>query len=304
MAKDEKRKSIGRARRICLLIVFLSIVVGLFVRAGWGTLSSLGVNAVAYLCPLGALETLVAARTMVPRAVVALVCAVVVVALFGRFFCAWVCPVPPIGRFFRGGKAKKSEKEGEKEGDACTGCASGCTSGCGLDPVGGARDGLRFDSRHGVLLGALLSSAVCGFPVFCLICPVGLSIAVAVGLYGAIFQQNPTVSLPVFAAILLVELVFFRKWCHKACPLGALMSLIGAKAPLARPRVDAEKCLRSQGIDCRVCASACPELLDPHSPHIPECTKCGECADVCPAHAISFRQARASRKIPHARNDV
>ena len=324
---------ISRARTVVLLAVFLLITLGLFLGNGWGTLSSMGVGAIAYLCPLGALETMVTGQFPVLRAVISLLCVVAVVALIGRAFCAWVCPVPPLRRFFRPNADKKAAakaaeaaapKAGDGQGAPATaaatvaaaieaqaadkpvaaplsvqetaalsvGCGGGCAScgsSCALPPVGGKRDGLRFDSRHGVLLGALASSAIFGFPVFCLVCPVGLTIALGVGVWRAIFQQDPTVSLLVFAAILLVEVVFFRKWCHKLCPLGALMSLVGAKAPLLRPRVSAAKCLREQGIDCRACVKACPEQLDPHSKAIPECTKCGLCAEACPAGAISFR---------------
>lgn len=314
-ASKKPAGKISRARTVVLLAVFLLITLGLFLGNGWGTLSSMGVGAIAYLCPLGALETMVTGQFPVLRAVLSLLCVVAVVALIGRAFCAWVCPVPPLRRFFRPNADKKAAakaakaaapKAGDGHGAPATaaatvaaaieaqaaGCGGGCAScgsSCALPPVGGKRDGLRFDSRHGVLLGALASSAIFGFPVFCLVCPVGLTIALGVGVWRAIFQQDPTVSLLVFAAILLVEVVFFRKWCHKLCPLGALMSLVGAKAPLLRPRVSAAKCLREQGIDCRACVKACPEQLDPHSKAIPECTKCGLCAEACPAGAISFR---------------
>ena len=96
--------------------------------------------------------------------------------------------------------------------------------------------------------------------------------------------------------ILLVEVVLFRKWCRKLCPLGALMSLLSCKAPLVKPHVDAGACLRSKGVDCRVCVDACPELLDPHSPCIPECTKCGLCAERCPHQAIDLRLGFTSTK--------
>lgn len=331
----KKKGPISRARTIVLLVVFLSIVAGLIVGNGWGTLSSLGVGAIAYLCPLGALETLLAGHSPVLRAIISLVCVLVIVALIGRAFCAWVCPVPPLRHFFRPNADKKAKVKAAKADDApggqnaadapvlaeadkadapaplssdekaalsaecghgaghsCSSCAS-----CGLPPVGGKRDGLQIDSRHGVLAGALLSSAIFGFPVFCLICPVGLTLAVVVGIYRAIFQQDPTVSLLIFAVILLVEVVFFRKWCHKFCPIGALMGLVGAKAPFLRPRVAADKCLREQGIDCQACVKACPEQLDPHTASIPECTKCGQCAEACPVGAISFRK-RAGAGVP------
>lgn len=340
-AEHEHKRAGGirRVRRAVLLACFLLIVVGLVANTGWGTLSSMGVGAIAAICPLGALETLIAEHTMVPRAAVVLVVVLVLVALFGRFFCSWLCPVPPVVGFFHTGKRKRAKEAAARaaaddpatpaEGGAGEGgaagipaseyeaacaagdeldaavCASvaanvghGCGGECGsckLEPLGGQRDGLHLDSRHGVLLGALASTAVFGFPVFCLICPVGLTIATVICVYRALCQQDPTLSLLVFPLILLVELVFFKKWCHKICPMGALMSLVGAKAPFAKPRVDEQACLRTQGIDCHSCVQACPELLDPHSTDIPECTKCGLCVDACPAHAVSLRLRPARR---------
>ena len=300
------RLSIHGARTACLTIVFVSIVAGLILRAGWGTLSSLGLGAVATICPLGALETLVAGHTPLPRTLISLLCMLVLAALFGRAFCAWVCPVPPIRRFFHPGANARKKAAGGQDGSGKPGptdpqaaamqpqaenCAA-CGGGCKLDPVGGARDGLQLDSRHGALLGALVGSAVCGFPVFCLVCPIGLTFALVVSLYCAFFEQTPTISLLVFAVILLLELAFFRKWCHKVCPLGALLSLVGCKAPLGKPRVDTARCLRSAGHDCRACVESCPEQLDPHSKSIPECTRCGACAEACPAQAIRMAPTR------------
>ena len=313
-APKKKRPTIVKVRRSAVLIIFASVVLGLLLSNGWGTLSAMGYGAITYLCPVGALETLFASHTLIPRVVIALVVALVVIALLGRMFCAWACPVPPLRRLFRSDKKKHGQKEeraqeataeagkadsvapieADEAQGALTAASSGCHScstcgSCKLPPVGGKRDGLQIDSRHGVLAGAVISSAICGFPVFCLVCPVGLTIALVVCLFRAVFQQDPTVSILVFAAILLVEVVFFRKWCHKFCPIGALMSLVGAKAPVLKPQVDEEKCLRSHGIDCKVCVQSCPEELDPHSARLSECTRCAECVQACPAGAIKLR---------------
>lgn len=292
------RFPIGRARGLACLAVVLSVVAGLALHAGWGTLSSLGLGSVASLCPLGALETLAATRLAVPRTFVALGAMVALAALFGRAFCSWVCPVPPVQRFFRpGGEARADGKRDDSgagddgdmlDGRGASARCSGCASPCALPPVGGERDGLRIDARHGVLAGALASSAVFGFPVFCLVCPVGLSFATLIAVWRAFAEHDPSWSLLVFPAILVLELVVFRRWCHVLCPLGALLSLVGAKAPAGRPRVRPDACLRSKGVDCRACVDACPELLDPHSARIPECTRCGACLERCPANAIEM----------------
>lgn len=87
-ASGKPAGKISRARTIVLLAVFLLITAGLFLGNGWGTLSSMGVGAIVYLCPLGALETLVTGQVPVLRTLLSLVCVVVVVALIGRAFCA------------------------------------------------------------------------------------------------------------------------------------------------------------------------------------------------------------------------
>lgn len=313
-ADEKKRMTFAKKRAITTLVIFASMFVGLIVCNGWGTLCSFGIDAVAYICPLGAVETLLAEHTIVPRALLSLACVILAAVLLGRTFCAWVCPIPPIGRFFHPEKkiaetaasdetsASNVAGEANEMTAAAEAAAHDATSstldeelglenhGHPLPPVGGKRNGLQLDSRHGVLLGGLVSTVIFGFPVFCLICPIGLTLATVVCLFRTFVEHDPTLSLLIFPAILLVEIVFFRKWCHKICPVGALLSLLGTKSSIARPRVDTQRCLRSKGVDCLSCVHSCPELLDPHSLKIPECTRCGACTDTCPQHAISMRK--------------
>jgi ferredoxin-type protein NapH len=147
----------------------------------------------------------------------------------------------------------------------------------------------KLDSRHIVLGGALVSTAVFGFPVFCLICPVGLVFATIIAFWRWVGANDLTVSLIIFPTILLIEMLVLRKWCQKLCPLGAVMSLISLPNRLLRPKVSTEKCLRMQGVDCQICTSVCPEALDPHvTVGMHECSKCGECLEHCPAQAIKI----------------
>lgn len=89
--------------------------------------------------------------------------------------------------------------------------------------------------RNWVLGGALLSTAVFGFPVFCLICPVGLTFATLIAVW-RLFQFNEVaLSLLVFPAMLALEVLVLRKWCSRFCPLGALLSLASRLNRTFRP---------------------------------------------------------------------
>ena len=158
-----------------------------------------------------------------------------------------------------------------------------------LPPIGGERDGIQFDSRHIVLLGALGSAAVFGVPVFCLVCPIGLAFATIIGVWNMFQFNEPSWGLLIGPAIIILEVVFLRKWCSTICPLSALVSLVSAANKTVKPAVDASSCSRAKGRDCHVCVDVCPEKVDPHTDLIPECSKCGACIDACPAKAIAFK---------------
>ena len=320
------------ARRITIGLVFAVLLISFFAHSGAGTLSSLGWYSIAYICPLGAIESFLATWTILPRGVIALVLCVIVVVLLGKVFCAWLCPVPPLRRFLtfkkddtvknaleashkaleatRAGKAEAAvEVEAEGEGAVAVATADApatassaeipipvgcdpkkkdpkvCPSGC----TACAEKRKKFDSRHVVLGGALLSTVIFGFPVFCIVCPVGLTFASLIALYRLVGFNEPSWALLIYPLILAIELFVLKKWCIKFCPLGALMSLLSIPNKFLRPRVNERKCLRSHGIDCTVCVSVCEEEIDPHyAEGMHECTKCGLCVEKCPTKAISI----------------
>ncbi|MBX9032824.1 4Fe-4S binding protein [Gordonibacter massiliensis (ex Traore et al. 2017)] len=283
--------SFKRARALAFAAVVALVAAGLAFRTGTDTPSSFGWDAVAALCPLGALETMLGAREVMLHPLLLLAGMVVVVAVVGKAFCAWMCPAPWLQRLIRPRKKAKTkvDKGAPYETCSCTNADTRRCPTCALDPVGGKRDGVRLDTRHATLLGALGATAVFGFPVFCLVCPIGLTFATFIGLWH-LFQFNETSwGLVIFPAILALEVVFLRKWCAKICPVSALVSLIASANRTLRPRVRSEACLRTSGKDCRVCVDACPEQVDPHSPRIPECSKCGACVEACPAGAIDIK---------------
>ena len=283
-----------KLRVIIPLAVLLIAGLGFTLNVDFGTLSAAGWSTISILCPLGALSAMLAAKMMIPRAIVSLVLFVIIVLLVGRAFCAWVCPTPLISRLRSVFTKKGSDADLPKEVDTSAltehekkylrvACGGTC-----------ATAHKTLDSRHIVLGGSLLSAAIFGFPVFCLVCPIGLSFALIFFLVRAFGYGDPSWALLIIPVVLILELVVFRKWCHWICPVSALMSLVAKGNRTVLPTIDAEKCLETKGVECHSCAHVCPEGIDLHDPesvkaNLNECTRCNACVDVCPTGALSIK---------------
>lgn len=303
------------ARTVVAAVVFAALAVCLIVGVAAGTWCGFGANDIAVLCPVGALLSMVAAKTLIPRAVISVIVAVALILLLGRLFCGWFCPVTlwrRVKEFFtpvkklaerRAGDAKVNQALAAEEIVALKEASSGhdCHA-CGACHT---KRNAPLDSRHAVLGGALLTTAVFGFPIFCLICPVGLSfaaVALLVSLFGA---GDLNWSLLFVPAMLIIELVFLRKWCGRFCPISAFMSLFSRFSRTGMPVIDNERCLETaQQTACSRCATACTfdvNLRHPDLGELPlhDCARCGDCIDACPTDAISFRVA-SGKPVPFA----
>lgn len=344
-AKGGKRRSTDNLRLVCGLGFFVVVGIGLAFNTGLGTTDSFGWQTIAAVCPVGAIETLLAGGVQAPVALVCLAITVVLVLFFGRAACGWLCPVPVVRRVFGGKKAVAKSVSDSKEEEAacdaqknaavkaaiddrraklavdtspaaraqierefsaiihsacatphCAECAGHTTCSQETMRVHDRKNRIKvshYDTRFAVLIGALASSAIAGFPVFCLVCPVGLSVATFIALWRFITMNQGTWGLIVMPVILIVELVVLRKWCHRLCPISAFFSLVGKGNKTLRPTVDEKKCLRLNGTAvCNRCHDVCPEGIDLHDPRglvaPTECIKCAACVDACPESCITM----------------
>lgn len=312
-----------RVRKLVQGGIFSLIIISLFFGIGSGTICSVGYDSIAAICPVGILESFFGSGTFVARAIIILIIVGLLVFFVGKAFCSWMCPIMPLDRFLSSRKRRSRDKAERSQAaqyvskqldtcEACNTCGSGlsCEIAAAKDAEGITSDSslgrkaadsdasskkrrfAKIDGRHVVLGGSLLSAAVCGFPVFCLICPVGLTFATAIALYRLVGFNEPTLDLVIFPLIIVVELVFLRKWCHRFCPISALMSLVANFNSTTRPKVNVERCLRADGSPCVICSAACPEFIDPADDlgkrALAECTRCGQCVQACPTNALRF----------------
>lgn len=307
-----------RMRLITMLAFLVVIAVGYFTVTGIGNACGIGFESITLLCPLGAILSMIAERTAIPMAVISVITVLIICAVLGKVFCSWLCPVPFMQRFARstgkkkgGKKTPLSEESTPEESSsepnaivtiaadeahdiaeegkslkrsACASCKTPCKKS----------KGIKLDSRHGILAAALGSTLIFGFPVFCLICPVGLTFATVLLVMRLFAFGATTWTIIVFPLIIVVELLLIPKWCKNFCPLGALISLFSGLNKTFKPAVHADKCIRtSQGKDCSLCEQVCPEGINLHDiaageTTLNDCSKCRACADICPKGAITF----------------
>lgn len=274
-------KTVSQKRQLAIKILIIALItISYILNLGIGTLSAPGIGDISIICPLGALATMIAMKTVIPRAVVSLILIAIAILLFARAFCAWACPVPLVEKsgdvFARGGKRKRNNDDE----DYAKVLAATAPSKANLKPLTqeeiqrlstscATKKGKRFDSRHWILVGAIVSTLVFGWPVFCLICPIGLAFASIILIVNLFATGDVTWSVVIIPTTLLLETVAFRKWCQSICPISAIMSLVGKGNKTFKPTIDNAKCRETaHDTRCGICARVCPEQINPRHPQL------------------------------------
>ncbi len=208
--------------------------------------------------PLAAAGQMAAAKTLYWPFLLTALIPVALTAIFGRFFCGWICPATFLYEL-------------------------NSNFAAWLHWAGISTGNRRFDRRikYGVLALGLIASAISGSVLVAAVYPpaiIGREIyyAVALGGFGA--------GAVFFLATVLFDLLVARRgFCRVLCPGGALYSLLG-RYRIVRIRRIVETCN-----DCAKCNAVCEFDLDPLRDNFgQECNNCTACIAICPTDALTF----------------
>ncbi|MDR0454114.1 MAG: 4Fe-4S binding protein [Deferribacteraceae bacterium] len=231
------------------------------------TAANFGIGTYCTVCPLGFLQISAASRGFPVNMLPGVLAVILLILFWGKFFCGWFCPTMLVKKTFRNDKP----------------------SGCDEHYAGGGKTAR---IPH-ILLGiTLVASFIVQFPVFCLICPIGLFFGIIYAVFRLFTLYEPSWNLIIFPFILFLEVVLFRRWCSSVCPLSALFTLI-RKIPVhgsIQFTLNKDTCLYFNNRHCQNCERVCPAgiMLTSEKNAMEECIICFECKDKCPADSVKI----------------
>lgn len=183
---------------------------------------------------------------------------VVLTAIFGRFFCGWICPATFLYEL-------------------------NSNFASWLNWAGIRFANRQFDKRikYAVLAVGVVICALTGSVAFAAVYPPAI---LGREIYYGIALSGFGTGMIFFIGTLLFDLMVARRgFCRYLCPGGALYSLIG-RYRLVRIRRIAESCN-----DCAKCNAICEFGLNPLRDDFgQECNNCSACISICPTNAMTF----------------
>ena len=258
-------------RRIYSVFFFILFIV-LLLLADFHKMKGYEVSLFLKMDPLAAISTFLTSWTVYKGLILSLII-IAGTAVFGRFFCSWICPMGIlnqwVSRFFNRRRAA---------------------------------DDYRVNSYRPIfvlkyyILAVILVLAVFGIlqaglfdPISIITRSFSISLLPAFNyLAGRVYIKQPLfyggmlISI-LFLVILLANRTFTRFWCRVLCPLGGLLGIISGVS-LLRIRRDVEKCT-----DCQKCLRHCHGACSPHEElRASECMVCMNCIEDCTQGALSF----------------
>jgi hypothetical protein len=295
------------------------------------------------MCPVGGFQTLLTRQVDALHfwpTVLALLLFLLPVFVLGNVFCGWVCPLGSVIDAFdkavevfmpnldRRREARKQRGKTSGVQQKTVGRVGAVNRGfavCVSCPFGRLLQWANTNVATSVLAASLVGSAFFRFPVFCTVCPIGIStrgmfhLKAVTSITGtrvaeAAKPKASGVPMPVILEFLAVPVLAVllslrekRYWCRKICPVGAALNLAGSVSPFIRPTVEGAECVMKgcpkscedykfdfcmmcREWDKNRCVTACPlgiNLLENES--LVKCVKCFECYIQCERCAVKIK---------------
>ena len=249
------------------------------------------------MSPLSAIGAMVAAKTFILKYWPAFVVLFLTIP-FGRFFCAWICPlgttIDITDRLFAGLR-KKSQKnlyDGRRFkyyllAFLLIGLLFGLQCVGWLDPLSIATSGYAISIHPYIihlvnaLFGYFSAIPFIGY-FFSFIHNVIQNILFA---YHAPFFRAHGILLTVFVLLIAFGVIFRRYWCRNVCPMGAILVLFSDWSLFKRN-------VSSSCTNCGLCVENCGMGAIGNDGKVTkdgECILCITCQKVCPENSITFR---------------
>ena len=246
-----------------LSVIFLftaAPVVGLM----YGMTGALTIGSLTLISPLELLLVILGMKTIPLGLIVPGLITILIIVVFGRFLCGWICPVGIILEYSHLLYGRKNRNK-----------------------VAALR---RNGERYAILMAVLGASLIFNFSLPYLFSPPGI-------IYRPIIQFmiqgviGADLAVLVFIVVLdVLAARYGRTWCNSICPLGTLISSLGF-INLIRPKIDSNKCIKVDS-GCSRCENVCPmriPLTKTGKLGMMSCHKCLKCWRNCPTNAIGIR---------------
>jgi ferredoxin-type protein NapH len=247
-------------RPIAAGLVILLFVLASNYGIAYGTTSAFRLGGLILISPLEWGIMILGTKTILPSLVVPALTVILVIVLFGRFLCGWICPVGIL-----------------------LDCSHGIT-------IAANRKQLVFSGknrmRYAILSAILAARLLFNFSLPYLFSPPGIIYRAVLGyvMRGVIGADLVVLSLVFVLDLLSVR--YGRTWCNSICPLGTTISSLSI-LNLLRPQVDRNRCT-----SCLECERICPMQIPLAHSHnrwaMMVCNKCMKCLDNCPFGAVKI----------------
>lgn len=243
-----------------LILLFLTIIpIFEFI---YGTTSALNFNNFTLISPLEFILVSLSMKTILPNLIISGLVVIFIIAIFGRFFCGWICPVGISLEYLHNFTKTKWE-------------------------LGALWKNW---NKYAILIAILFASFLFDFTAPYLFSPPGCVYRILISLK---LQWVIGADLIILISFLILDsfaIRYGRTWCNSICPLGTIITSLSI-VNLVKPKVDRKICINNHS-KCLSCERICPMRIPITRANrwmMMECNKCLKCWANCPTKAIKIK---------------